>query len=176
MTFHAGAELLSHRNRVSATDNTITTHEGVDVSAYSAINSSVIEFTPTSSAAEIVYRFTFYVNPYQASGPTGRNCRTHFKLQVDSGSGYADVAGCEANEIFDSGTNSEPMCQRLMNLAFRLSASSGTKNYRVVAKSFSSSYRAALHWTHFWSNYGYPSGTTTNQRVYYPTVEMYETR
>lgn len=175
MTYHAGAELLSHRNRVSATDNTISTHEGVDVSAYSQINSSVIEFTPTASAAEIIYRFTFYVNPYQATGPTGRNCRTHFKLQSDSGSGYADVSGCEANEIFES-SSSQPMCQRLMNLVFRLSASSGSKTYRVVAKSYDASHRSALHFTHFWSGYGVTSGTVTYQKVYYPTVEIYETR
>ena len=175
MTYHAGADLISHRNRVSLTDDTITTHEGIDVSSYTAIDSSVISFTPTSAANDIVYRFTFYINPYQSGGPTGRNCRTHFKLQVDSGSGFADVAGAEGNEIFESST-SQPMCQRLMTLAFRLSASSGAKTYRVVAKSYDASHRSALHYTHFWSGYGYPSGTTAYQKVYYPTVEIYETR
>lgn len=175
MTYHAGADLISHRNRVTLTDDTITTHEGIDVSSYTAIDSSVISFTPTSAANDIVYRFTFYINPYQSGGPTGRNCRTHFKLQVNPGSGWSDVAGAEANEIFESAT-SQPMCQRLMTLRFTLSSSSGTKSYRVVAKSFSSSYQAALHFTHFWSGYGYPSGTTAYQKVYYPTVEIYETR
>lgn len=173
MTYHA--HLVSVANRVSDTDNTITTHEGIDVSAYAAINSSAITFTPTSQASDVVYRFTFYINPYQASGPAGRDGRTHFKLQADSGSGFADVAGCEANEVFESAA-SKPMCQRLMTLKFRLAPSSGSTDYRVVAKSWSSAYRAALHYTHFWSGVARTSGTTSGMKVYYPTVEMYELR
>lgn len=169
------ADIASHTNRTSSTDSSITTHEGIDVSAYSAINSSVVSFTPTAFATHVFYRFTFYINPYQATGPIGRDARTHFKLQADSGSGYTDVAGCEANEIFESAI-SKPMCQRLMTLRFRLAPSSGTVTYRVVAKSFSSAYQSALHWTHFWSGFARTSGTTANMKVYHPTVEIYETR
>ena len=175
MTYNASATLISHKNRVTLTDDTITTHEGVDVSAYSVINSSLVSFASTTLATDIIYRFSFYINPYQIDGPSGRNCRTHFKLQKDTGSGFADIAGAESNEIFES-TSSQPMCQRLMTLRFRLAPNSSNVSYRVVAKSFSSSYRSALHYTHFWSGYGYPSGTTANQKVYYPTVEIYETR
>lgn len=173
MTYNAA--LLSHANRVSATDTTITTHEGVDVSAYSAIASSVATFTATSRAVSVIYRFTFYVNPYQATGPGARNGRTHFKLQADSGSGYTDVAGCEANELFES-ASSEPMCQRLMTLRWRVTPSVSATTYRVVAKSYSSAYQAALHYTHFWSGVARTSGTVADMRVYFPTVEIHETR
>jgi len=173
MTYNAA--LLSHANRTSDTDNTITTQEGNDDSAYSSIASSEASFTATSRAVDVFYRFTFYINPYQATGPTGRNGRTHFKLQADSGSGYADVAGCEANELFES-VSSEPMCQRLMTLRWRVAPSVSSTSYRVVAKSYSSAYRGALHYTHFWSGVARTSGNVANMRVYYPTVEIYETR
>ena len=175
MTYNASPELISRRNRVTSTDNTIVTHEGINTSAYTVINSSVVSFTSTSLAVDVIYRYTFYINAYQSSGPTGRDVRTHFKLQEDTGSGYTDVAGCEANEIFESDA-SKPMCQRLMTLRFRLSPASGTASYRIVAKSFSSAYQSALHYTHYWSGVARTSGTTSGMKVYYPTVEIYETR
>ena len=174
MTYNANTDLMSHKNRSSSVDSNITSHEGIDVSQYTAINSSYIEFYPTSAASSVIYRFTFYINPYQSNGPAGRDCRTHFKLQENTGS-WSDVSGCEANELFES-SSSKPMCQRLMTLRFRLAPWSGKKELRIVAKSYSSSYRSALHYTHFWSGSGQTSGNTTGQKVYYPIVEVYETR
>jgi hypothetical protein len=166
--------LHSNKNRVKVVDTAITSHLGISVSSYTQLDSSVITFTPTSLANNIIYRFTFYICPYQASGPSGRNCRTHFKLQTQSGGGvWADVSGCEANEIFES-ASSEPMCHRHMTLRFRLDATPGEKNYRIVAKSYSSSYRSAIHWTHFWSGSAVTSGTTTGQKNFNPVVECYE--
>jgi hypothetical protein len=174
MTYDANPTLMSHKNRATKKDSSISTHEGIDVSQYTAINSSLIEFYPTSEAASVVYRFTFYINPYQPSTPGGRNCRTHFKLQENTGS-WADVSGCEANELFES-ASSQPMCQRLITLRFRLAPWSGKKELRIVAKSYSSSYQSALHYTHFWSGSAQSTGTITNMKVYYPVVEIYETR
>ena len=164
----------SNKNRVKIVNTTITSHLGISVSSYTQIDSSVITFTPTSLATDVIYRFTFYINPYQAAGPTGRSCRTHFKLQNQSDGGvWTDVSGCEANEIFES-SSSEPMCHRHMTLRFRLAATSGEKSYRIVAKSYNSSYRSAIHWTHFWSGTGVTSGTTTGQKNFNPVVECYE--
>lgn len=173
MTYDASPLLKSRRNRTSEHDTSITTHEGIDTSAYSQINSSVITFTPTATANDIIYRYTCYINPYQASGPTGRNCRTHFRLQVDSGGGFTDIAGCESNEIFESAV-SAPMCQRLLTLRFSVAVSTGSRQYRLIAKSFSSAYQSALHWTHFWQPYAQTSGNTTGMRVYYPIAEVRE--
>lgn len=174
MSYNADTTLLSHKNRATKKDSSISTHEIIDATQYTAINSSLIEFYPTSEASSVIYRFTFYINPNQPTGPTGRDCRTHFKLQESTGS-WADVSGCEANELFES-SSSKPMCQRLITLRFRLAPWTGKKELRIVAKSYSSSYQSALHYTHFWSGATATTGTITNMKVYYPVVEVYETR
>tara|TARA_R100001198_G_C5180665_1_gene177462 strand:+ start:156 stop:674 length:519 start_codon:yes stop_codon:yes gene_type:complete len=171
MTYNAG--LSSSENRASSIDTTITSQLGIDVSAYAQLDSSVITFTPTASATDIIYRFTFYINPYQASGPAGRSCRTHFKLQSKTtGGAWSDESGCESNEIFEAASG--PMCQRHMTLRYRIASSTGERDYRIVAKSFSSSYRSALHWTHFWSGSAVTSGDVTGQKNFNPVVECYE--
>ena len=171
MTYNAS--IISNQNRVVSIDTSITSQLGCDVSAYAQIDSSVVTFTPTTQASEIIYRFTFYVNPYQASGPQGQSCRTHFKLQSQAAGGpWTDISGCESNEIFEAASG--PMCQRHMTLRFAIAASAGERSYRIVAKSFSNSYRSALHWTHFWNGAGVTSGNTTGQKNFNPVVECYE--
>ena len=153
---------------------TVTTHEGIDVSAYAEIPSSVVSILPSLASSKIMYRYTCYINPYQVSGPTGRNCRTHFKLQKNIASaGWTDVGGCEANEIFESAF-SQPMCQRSLTMRFSLTPSAGSHSFRLVAKSFSSSYRSALHLMHFWSGSIALSGNAGLGKSFYPVAEVYE--
>ena len=51
--------LHSNKNRVKVVDTAITSHLGISVSSYTQLDSSVITFTPTSLANNIIYRLHF---------------------------------------------------------------------------------------------------------------------
>lgn len=136
MTYLNKKELLYNLTQSPAVQNISTT--------YTEITGSKGEFTPLSSNSKIVYKFMFNI---QLDYTTSSKWFLHVKLQESNDnftSNITDVSGANYN-ISSDDVNTIDHLYKVTAPMFVIDSFSGTKQLRLVCRSYSTSLKPQLH-------------------------------